>query len=76
MACALGISFYNDAHAAIETDGGLLASRTTSKQQTFGQAVLLTGGEQATYLTTATPAGLSRLQADSAGLGIDGDRQR
>ena len=40
-ACALGISFYSDAHAATETDGGLLYKRrTTSEQQTVGQAVL------------------------------------
>ena len=58
-ACALGISFWNDAHAAIETDGGLLTSvAPPPNSRPLDRQSLPTGGEQATYLTTATPAGV------------------
>ena len=58
-ACALGISFWNDAHAAIETDGDLLTSvAPPPNSRPLNRQSLSTGGEQATYLTTATPAGV------------------
>jgi hypothetical protein len=58
-ACALGISFYNDAHAAIETNAGLLTSvAPPPNSRPLDRQFLPTGGEQATYLTTATPAGV------------------
>jgi hypothetical protein len=40
-ACALGISFYSDVHAATETDGGLLSRvAPPPNSRPFGQAVL------------------------------------
>jgi hypothetical protein len=58
-ACALGISFCNDAHAVIETDGGLLTSvAPPPNSRPLDRQSLPTGGEQATYMTTATAAGV------------------
>ena len=56
-ACAIGISFCNDAHTA--TDGGLLTSvAPPPNSRPLDRQSLPTGGEQATYMTTATPAGV------------------
>jgi hypothetical protein len=56
-ACAIGISFCNDAHAA--TEGGLLTSvAPPPNSRPLDRQSLPTGGEQATYMTTATPAGV------------------
>jgi hypothetical protein len=58
-ACALGISFCNDAHAATETDGGLLTSvAPPPNSRPLDRQSLPTGGEQASYITSATPAGV------------------
>ena len=58
-ACALGISFYSDAHAATETDGGLLTSvAPPPNSRPLDRQSLPTGGEQAIYMTSATPAGV------------------
>ena len=76
-ACALGISFWNDAHAAIETDGGLLTSvAPPPNSRPLNRQSLSTGGEQATYMTTATPAGAISFYRQISGRGVDGDRQR
>ena len=58
-ACALGISFYSDAHAATETDGGLLTSvAPPPNSRPLDRQSLPTGGEQAIYMTSTTPAGI------------------
>jgi hypothetical protein len=58
-ACALGISFYSDVHAATETDGGLLTSvAPPPNSRPLDRQSLPTGGEQAIYMTSATPAGV------------------
>ena len=57
--CALGISFYSDVHAVTETDGGLLTSvAPPPNSRPLDRQSLPTGEEQATYMTTATPAGV------------------
>ena len=53
-ACVLGISFYSDVHAATETNGGLL----TSVAPPPNSRPLDRQSLQATYMTTATPAGV------------------
>jgi hypothetical protein len=57
-ACALGIFFYSDVHAATETNGGLLTSVAPPNSRPLDRQSLLAGGEQATYMTSATPAGV------------------
>jgi hypothetical protein len=57
--CALAISFCNNAHAATATDGGLLTSvAPPPNSRPLDRQSLPAGGEQATYMTTATPAGV------------------
>ena len=60
------------------TDGGLLTSvAPPPNSRPLDRQSLPTGGEQATYMTTATPAGVISfyMQILPAG-GWDGDRQR
>jgi hypothetical protein len=59
-ACALGISFCISAHAATETDGGGLLTSVAPppNSRSLNRQSLPAGGEQATYITSATPAGI------------------
>jgi hypothetical protein len=59
-ACALGISFCSYAHAATETDGGGLLTSVAPppNSRPLNRQPLPAGGEQATYITSATPAGV------------------
>ena len=57
--CALGISFCISAQAASETDGGLLTSvAPPPNSRPLDRQSLPAGGEEATYMTSATPAGV------------------
>ena len=76
--CALGISFYSDVHAVTETDGGLLTSvAPPPNSRPLDRQSLLAGGEASDLHDLRQPGGRYLvLQADSAGRGMDGDRQR
>jgi hypothetical protein len=59
VACALGISFCINAQAATDTDGGLLTSvAPPPNSRPLDRQSLPAGGERATYMTSATPAGV------------------
>jgi hypothetical protein len=58
-ACALGISFCISARAATDTDGDLLTSvAPPPNSRPLDRRSLPAGGERATYMTSATPAGV------------------
>jgi hypothetical protein len=58
-ACALGIFFCSDAHAATEADDSLLTSvAPPPNSRPLDRHSLPAGGEEATYMTSATPAGV------------------
>ena len=57
--CALGISFCISAQAATDTDGDLLTSvAPPPNSRPLDRQSLPAGGERATYMTSANPAGI------------------
>ena len=57
--CALGISFCISAQGATETDDSLLTSvAPPPNSRPLDRQSLPAGGERATYMTSATPAGV------------------
>jgi hypothetical protein len=56
--CALAISFCTNAQATTETGGALTSVAPPPNSKPLARHALSAGGQQATYLTTATPAGV------------------
>jgi hypothetical protein len=56
--CALAMSFCTNAQATTETGGALTSVAPPPNSKPLARHALSAGGEQATYLTTATPAGV------------------
>jgi hypothetical protein len=59
VACALAFSLCTDAHATTETgDGPLISVAPPPNSRPLGRKIVSEGGQQATYITSATPEGI------------------